>query len=110
MKPLSLLVASLAVPAMTFAQTPITPATGGQAPYIALFGSDGGGGTTTGGSNSTWFIDVAKNQVVLCSLGGAAAGGQSFTCTAQPVPAAVPAAGGATPPAAGTPATGTPGT
>jgi hypothetical protein len=106
MKSIPLLIATLAIPSsVALAQTP--PTTGGSSsmPYIPLFGSTGG----TGGGSSTWFIDVAKNQVVQCSLpsGGTPEGSptQSFTCTAQPVPAAAPTSPGATPPTPATPAT-----
>lgn len=119
LKLLSLLIAAATIPASTaFAQTPAAPAAGsGQAPYVALFGtgnsgngggnaSGNGGGTSTGAGNSTWFVDVARNQVVLCTQTGTgtggAAGAQAFTCTAQPVPGTAPAAPAGTPaPAAG---------
>src|SRR4051812_18526547 len=106
MKPFSLLIATLAMPAsLAFAQTPDTPGTpatpgttgtAGQSsvPFIPLIGSGsaGTGGTST---STAWFVDVAKNQVVLCSQSGTAptggAAGLSFTCTAQPIPGATPA-------------------
>jgi hypothetical protein len=110
MKSLSLLAATLAIPAsVAFAQTPTTPTTvGGQSQYIPLFGSTNGGGGAPG-SSSAWFIDTTQNQVVLCAQSGTASAGTppSFTCSAQPVPsaAATPSAGAPTPgaPAAGTP-------
>jgi hypothetical protein len=107
MKPFSLLIATLAIPgSLAFAQTTGTTGTTGTAsqssiPFIPLIGSANAG--TGGTSNSTaWFVDVAKNQVVLCSQSAAATTGgttsQSFTCTAQPIPAATSAtASGATP-------------
>ena len=104
MKSFPLLIATLAIPAsLAFAQT-TTPGTttSSSIPFIPLIGSTtaGTGGTAT---STAWFVDVAKNQVVLCAqstatpTGGAA--GPSFTCTAQPVPAAT------TPTATTTPAT-----
>lgn len=99
MKTLSILAAALAIPAgIAAAQTPTL--TSGQAPYIPLFSSGGtgatGGTTGAGGGGSTWYIDTARNLVVLCS----AASAQSFTCTAQPVPTSAStgaSSGGGTP-------------
>ncbi|HYD95582.1 MAG TPA: hypothetical protein VEC01_09685 [Noviherbaspirillum sp.] len=113
MKSLPLVIATLAIPSsVAFAQTPpATTPSASAVPYIPLFGNNANTGTGTGTSGtagaSTWFIDVTNRLVVLCTqpangTGGAAAGTQNFTCTAQPIPtAATPgAAPGATPGAA----------
>lgn len=91
MKPLILIAAGLVIPAaITLAQTPAM--TGGQVPYIPLFSSGGGGdngtgGAVSGGTNSTWYIDTARNLIVLCTQVAAGTGGTTgapaFTCTAQ---------------------------
>ncbi|HVK95625.1 MAG TPA: hypothetical protein VM571_12960, partial [Noviherbaspirillum sp.] len=89
MKSSSLLLATLALPtSLAFAQTPTAPATtGDQTSYIPLFGS-GTGGANGAAGNATWFIDIQRNQVVLCTAqaGGGGDGAQNFTCTSQPVP------------------------
>lgn len=141
MRTLTILAASLAIPAViASAQTPAPATTSSQSPYIPLFGTNGGGGGTSGGgggtgsnTSSTWYIDTARNLIVLCTQTPGGTGAQSFSCFAQTVqtlpagtaPSPAPqggapsgGAGGTTGagPAPGTPAagtgvgTGTPGT
>jgi hypothetical protein len=111
MRPLPILAATLAIPAViASAQTPTTPS--GQGAFIPLFGSTPGGATGSGGGlSSTWYIDTARNLVVLCAQSAPADGGSAqaaFTCTAQAVPtAATPPAGGTPPGAGATPPSGT---
>ncbi|HYD59400.1 MAG TPA: hypothetical protein VEC35_03555 [Noviherbaspirillum sp.] len=118
MRSLPILAATLAIPAViASAQTPTPPT--GQGAFIPLFGSiAGGAGGSGGGASSTWYIDTARNLVVLCAQSAPADGGSAqaaFTCTAQAVPTAAttppggtPPAGGGTPPAGGaTPPSGT---
>lgn len=99
MKPISLLIATLAIPAgIASAQTPSTTTSTGQPPYIPLIPSNSGGtGTTTTSSTvtpvSTWYIDTTRNLIVMCTqtvstTSGGSTATQSFTCTAQAVPTA----------------------
>lgn len=112
MKHLAIVAAALAVPAViAIAQTPPTTTPGtSPAAYIPLFGSGGGNqsGTsgTSGGQNSTWYIDTARNLIVLCSqnangTNGTTATAPAFTCTAQAVQTTETGTSGA-----GTPSTG----
>ena len=93
LKVLTLAAAGLALPALiASAQTPAT--TSGQSAFVPLFGSNGGGtggGTNGGGGgttsgNSTWYIDTARNLIVLCTQNaGGGTGAQAFTCNAQTI-------------------------
>ncbi|WP_292932336.1 hypothetical protein [Noviherbaspirillum sp.] len=100
MKSVSILVATLALPAsLAFAQTP-APTTGSTSsiPYIPLIGSSGASSTSNTSTATAWFIDTANKLVVFCAQSSTAttSGAPNFACTAQPVPTT---ATGATPPA-----------
>jgi hypothetical protein len=70
---------------------------------LGTTGSTNQGGGASGGGSAAWFIDVANNQVVLCSQtstpGNAPGAAPTFTCAGQPVPA--PSATPRTPGASG---------
>jgi hypothetical protein len=86
MRALTILAASLAIPAViASAQTPAPTTTGSQSQYIPLFGTNGGGGGTGSNASSTWYIDTARNLIVLCTQTPGGTGAQSFSCVAQAV-------------------------
>jgi hypothetical protein len=112
LKALSIGIGALAIPAyVVFAQTAPSPTpTTSSVPYIPLFVSGATSGTSTGGTSggaSTWFIDVAGQQIVACTQAASGTGGAAptITCNRQPIP---PASGtGGTPGTPGTPTSGT---
>ena len=88
MKLFTLLAASLALP-MAIGSAQAQTTTNGTFPYVPLFGSSASG-TSTSANSSAWFIDTARNNVVLCTQtgGGTAGGALSISCTAQSIPTA----------------------
>jgi hypothetical protein len=107
LKALSVGIGALAIPAyIVYAQTTPspTPATS-SVPYIPLFVNGATSGTSTTGGTSTgattWFIDVAGQQIVACTQAASGTGGAAptITCNRQPIP---PASG-----TGGTPTSGT---
>jgi hypothetical protein len=90
MKIYTILAASLAIP-MALASAQTTTPTTSPLPYIPLVGSSASG-TNGSAGNSTWFIDTARNLVVMCMQSGGATSG-TFTCTAQAVPTAATGGG-----------------
>lgn len=122
MRALTLAAAILAIPAaIAYAQTPATTGAG-QSAFVPLVGSGGGSGGTSGssgtsgtsssGNSSTWYIDTARNLIVLCTQNAGGTGAQAFTCNAQTIQTTQTATGaGATPQGgAGSGSSGTTGT
>lgn len=108
MKSVSILFATLALPAsLAFAQTP-APATSNTSsiPYIPLIGSSGSSAASNTPTATAWFIDTTSKLVVFCAQSSTATttGAPNFACTAQPVPTtatgATPTPGAAPPTAA----------
>ena len=107
MKPLSLFVATLAIPYhIAFAQVGLPPTgTSNAIPYVPLAGTS----TATSAGSGTWFIDVGNQRVVFCSQNGATTGtpatASGFACTAEAIPTQVTGAStGEAPSRAPTPA------